>query len=390
MSASMHDRNQVTSEEAGRPTVSSAYEGLSELGFPALAIDPSGHIAWANRHWETLLADLSGDSDETRFRNFLEFLARHSLQRFRDSDDLMALRAALSDDGTATRREIRCETRHGERHFLVEIMPRRFRQGRPAGAIATLTDITFLKHQVRDEQAFSGAASKELGQHLRRVGQFAFHLAEEAGSAIPVEMSDFLTRIQDEVGKMRTLLDNSLRYLHIDQEPLRSIPTDSERLVRSVLTFCQDHIDAVNGQVVVERLPMVMGNRELLFFVFKNLIENALHYRDGHRDPVVRISAVTHGEAVHFQVEDNGLGIPPDVRKRVFDPFNRYHPERHHAGVGIGLSLARKIIERHGGYIWADACEAGPGACIRFTLKSPNRLLPHTPADMREVVPRHR
>jgi light-regulated signal transduction histidine kinase (bacteriophytochrome) len=120
----------------------------------------------------------------------------------------------------------------------------------------------------------------------------------------------------------------------------------------------------------LSELPTVLGDRTLLTSLLENLVGNAVKY---HRDdvaPVVEISAEHDParELWRFTVSDNGIGIDPQYAERIFAVFQRLHLRDQYGGTGIGLALARKIVEFHGGEIWLDTVQSPPGATLRFTL----------------------
>ena len=126
-------------------------------------------------------------------------------------------------------------------------------------------------------------------------------------------------------------------------------------------------IQEAEGEVVIGDLPTVSGDAVLLERVFQNLVSNAIKFRADGVAPRVTIGAERSDFGVwHFKVEDNGMGIPPEHAERVFGMFQRLQG-RQMEGTGIGLSITRRIIERHGGRIWAEP-GAGGGTTFNFTL----------------------
>jgi light-regulated signal transduction histidine kinase (bacteriophytochrome) len=113
-------------------------------------------------------------------------------------------------------------------------------------------------------------------------------------------------------------------------------------------------------------LPTVLANGTELVQLFQNLLGNAVKFRKDQA-PVVAVAAQRHGDAWHFAVRDNGIGIDPQYAERIFAPFERLHSQREYSGTGIGLAICKKIVERHGGRIWVES-EPGKGACFCFTL----------------------
>jgi chemotaxis family two-component system sensor kinase Cph1 len=125
-------------------------------------------------------------------------------------------------------------------------------------------------------------------------------------------------------------------------------------------------IDESGADVSHGPLPVVMGNETQLVQLFQNLIGNAIKFR-GQRRPEVAIDAVPHDGEWLFSVRDNGIGIEPEHRDRVFGIFQRLHTREEYPGTGIGLAITTKIVERGGGRIWIDSVK-GQGTTFHFTL----------------------
>jgi signal transduction histidine kinase len=113
--------------------------------------------------------------------------------------------------------------------------------------------------------------------------------------------------------------------------------------------------------------------------LFANLVSNAVKFR-GAEPPRVRVSAVKDGRAWQFSVVDNGIGIEPQHAERVFDVFQRLHARREYAGTGIGLSICKRVVQRHGGRIWVEPAEGG-GSVFRFTIPDVEQTGEHARGD---------
>jgi chemotaxis family two-component system sensor kinase Cph1 len=136
-------------------------------------------------------------------------------------------------------------------------------------------------------------------------------------------------------------------------------------------------IEAVGATITHDPLPAVMGDDLQIVQLLQNLIGNAIKFRS-QEPPLIHIGARPVGERWLFFVRDNGIGIDPQFTERVFVIFQRLHSQEKYPGTGVGLAIARKIIERHGGRIWVDS-EPGKGATFYFTLQ-PAESLPTEPA----------
>jgi len=145
-------------------------------------------------------------------------------------------------------------------------------------------------------------------------------------------------------------------------------PAHMSVLLRSVLAKLDKELRASSAEVVASELPVVMGNPDRLIQLLDNLLRNALVHR-GEAAPRIRISASTRGETWFFTVQDNGTGVEPAYLESIFKPFERLQGKERE-GAGLGLTICRAIVERHGGRIWA---ESGPEAGVTFCFTLPGQ-----------------
>ncbi|HVE14348.1 MAG TPA: ATP-binding protein, partial [Elusimicrobiota bacterium] len=145
-------------------------------------------------------------------------------------------------------------------------------------------------------------------------------------------------------------------------------PTDCAPIVRELLADAQDEMRRVGAEAVVDELPVVLGDAGQLRQVFQNLIGNALKFR-GEEPPRIRVSCERREDWWQICVRDNGIGIDPRYRERIFEMFKRLHSRDKYPGTGIGLAICKKIVERHGGRIWVEPAP-GEGAVFCFTLRA--------------------
>ena len=130
------------------------------------------------------------------------------------------------------------------------------------------------------------------------------------------------------------------------------------------------------ASVTHDSLPKVRMRHGQIEHLFQNLIGNAIKYRRDEEPPCIHISVVPSGENWRFGVHDNGIGIAPEYKEKVFGIFQRLHTEKKYSGAGIGLAICQRVVERYGGRIWVES-EAGRGATFYFTL--PAELDPGAP-----------
>jgi signal transduction histidine kinase len=176
-----------------------------------------------------------------------------------------------------------------------------------------------------------------------------------------------LQRIQDAAGKMQRLLNELLELSRIGR--LVNPPSDTPfaRIVEEALSLTRGRLMAGHIKVnVQEVLPVVSGDRPRLVEVMQNLIDNAAKFMGDQPAPLLEIGARRQGHEQVFFVRDNGIGIEAAFRERVFGLFEKLDP--HSDGTGVGLALARRIVEVHGGRIWVESDGRGKGSMFCFTL----------------------
>ncbi|MGZ3458437.1 MAG: sensor histidine kinase, partial [Archangium sp.] len=145
------------------------------------------------------------------------------------------------------------------------------------------------------------------------------------------------------------------------------VPVPLEKSVERALSHLRLALEESGAEVEVEPLPWVKGDETQLTQLLQNLLGNAVKFR-GERPPRIRVSATREGDSVTVAVEDNGIGIEAQYYERIFAIFQRLHGKEEYPGTGIGLSICKKIVERHGGRIWVESTP-GQGSTFRFTLE---------------------
>ena len=217
-------------------------------------------------------------------------------------------------------------------------------------------------------EAFAYVASHDLRHPLRLVNSYLELLERGLKGALTDETREFLAFARGGAKRMDRLIVDLLEYSRVGRATRPRRRLESAQLVdhaRQVLAFA---ILEADGEVTVgDDLPVVFGDESELERLFVNLIGNAVKYRAPDRPPRVVVSVAPHAEGWLFTVADNGLGIPAGQLERVFGIFQRLHAEGVYEGSGIGLAVCRKIVERHGGRIWAESDE-GEGSAFRFIL----------------------
>jgi PAS domain S-box-containing protein len=221
--------------------------------------------------------------------------------------------------------------------------------------------------QVNEELTqFASIVSHDLREPLRVVSGVAELLESRYGGELDESAERLLAALTRSTERMSALLDGLLAYSRVGRvDEWRAIDTDA--LLRDVLEGLAEQVADSGGEVVRENLPTVHGDPVQISQLLQNLVANALKFRSEDEPPRVVVSASPQGAAFHFQVADNGIGIDPRNRDRVFEMFQRLHTRDAYPGTGVGLAICKKIIDRHGGRIWVEPGRER-GTVFHFTL----------------------
>lgn len=231
-------------------------------------------------------------------------------------------------------------------------------------------------------EEFAYAASHDLKEPIRKIHFFADRLKERLNDKLEGEDRRYFERLETGAARMSTLIDDLLLYSHISRGAASAENVDLNESLRLVLDDLELGIEEKNASVEVGHLPSVKGNKRQLQQLFENLVGNALKYSKPGQPPKVNISSrvVQSNElslplmgddaekSFHLiEVADNGIGFEQEDAERIFNVFTRLHGNSEYKGTGVGLSIVRKVVENHGGYIWAYSVP-GEGASFKIIL----------------------
>lgn len=230
--------------------------------------------------------------------------------------------------------------------------------------------ITELELKNAELERFTYTVSHDLKSPLITIKGFLGFLKADAQSGNIKRMESDIQRISDAADKMQLLLNDLLELSRIGRLVNKSLSIDLNEMISEVLELLHGrlHGGTVSVRVsVAEQLPMIYGDRPRLFEVLQNLVDNAAKFMGDQPNPHIEIGqegTTEDGTPILF-VRDNGIGIDPRFKDRIFGLFDKLDPRTE--GTGIGLALAKRIIEFHGGRIWVES-EPGKGATFYFTL----------------------
>jgi len=239
------------------------------------------------------------------------------------------------------------------------------RQSKLAQRILELT-VHELQESNSELERFSYVASHHLQEPLRTIATQCEMLRRRYANRIDEEADGYIERAVRGAARAQQLILDLLAYSQI-QEPKSPFATvDLNELLAEIVSTLASPADTI-VQVDVDPLPSVVGDRDQLALVFENLLENAVKYRSG--DSVsIRLDAQQCGDRWRIRVADDGIGISDEYHESVFELFERLHSADRYPGTGVGLSICKKIIDRHGGKI---SVETLPGAGSAFVVSLP-------------------
>jgi len=218
----------------------------------------------------------------------------------------------------------------------------------------------------RDLEQFAYVASHDLQEPLRMVATYTQLLAERYQGRLDENADKYIHYAVDGALRMQKLVQDLLAFSRVGRQGLDLQSTDSDAVLQLALTNLQAAIQESGAVIEHIQLPVVIADSSQLAQVFQNLIGNAIKFR-GSEPLRIRVSAEAKGKEWVFSVGDNGIGIAAEHADSVFVLFRRLHTRTEYPGNGIGLSICKKIVERHGGRIWVES-EPGHGSTFRFTL----------------------
>lgn len=215
-------------------------------------------------------------------------------------------------------------------------------------------------------ERFAFVASHDLSEPLQVQAGLLELLADRLPDSLDGDAVELLRRARARVARMCRMVDQLLGYARFSAAELQLQPVELDGVFRQAQEELSDRIDALDATVTSDPLPVVTGDAWQLRRLFVNLLENALEYRSD-RPPEVHVALSRRDGDWVVSVRDNGVGMEPDEVARLFTMFARLHPREGHPGAGLGLAACRRVVERHGGTIWADSLP-GQGTTVSFTV----------------------
>lgn len=263
------------------------------------------------------------------------------------------------------------------RWFKTRGLPLRDADGRVLRWFGACTDIDeekrteeALRTALADLNLFAHSASHDLKEPLRMIAIYSQMLERRLAEALDDESREYFGYVIGGARRMEELIGGLLSYTEIaqgsDGGPVATV--NSNAVVDLVLAGLRPTLSETGASVTVGPLPPLAVREAHFFLVMQHLLSNALEYRD-QRVPRIQIAAESESEEgfARFSVKDNGIGIAPEYKDRIFGLFKRLHPRTSYSGSGIGLAICQRVVERYGGRIWVEST-LGEGSTFLFTM----------------------
>ncbi len=224
-----------------------------------------------------------------------------------------------------------------------------------------------LKRSNYELQQFAYITSHDLQEPLRNIASFAQLLERRYKGQIDPDADDFINYMVSGCSRMKEMIQGVHEYSRIEKEgKFENIDTDE--VLKRVLMDQEDVVKGINAIITYDNLPNIKADDSQLYKLFFNLISNALKFINPDKTPEIHISAEKYGKNKYlFSVADNGIGIKKEFSHKIFEVFKTLNGIDKYEGIGMGLSISKRIVEKYGGQIWVESVE-GKGSTFYFTL----------------------
>lgn len=224
-----------------------------------------------------------------------------------------------------------------------------------------------LKRSNEDLEQFTSMASHDLGEPLRVISGYMHLLEEIYGKKLDNEGLNYIKSVQNSANRMQQLINDLLSLSHVGIEGIPFKMADMTEILRESLANLQASIDESGAVISIDKeLPKTNVDRFQIVQVFQNLIGNSIKFRRGEK-PKIHIGTAKKKDRWIFSIKDDGIGIEKKHFDDIFVVFQRLHSKSEYPGTGIGLTICKKIIERHGGQIWVDSI-VDKGSTFYFSI----------------------
>lgn len=252
----------------------------------------------------------------------------------------------------------------GTAFALVPLLPKAAALPTPAQLEQANRDLGAVNQEL---EGFAYSVSHDLRTPLRAIDGFAQAMIEDHGPALPADAREMLGTISSNSRWMAQLIDDLLNFSRLGRQPMAMVELDMGSLVRAAAAQLQQVPARGTPELRIAELPRARGDASLIHQVWANLLGNAFKFSGKNRPAVIEVSGRREGAEVVYSVKDNGIGFDMRHAENLFGVFQRLHSAKDIEGTGVGLALVQRIVQRHGGRIWAES-RLDEGATFFFTL----------------------
>lgn len=343
---------------------------FENTGAATLLIEEDTTISLINTEFEKL----SGYShDEVEGKSWTEFIYESDLKKMLDYNDLRYRYPNLAPNNYEFQ-FLKKDKSIGYAYMNIEKIPG------TTQLIASILDVTErknnekklyklnekLKHSNKELEQFAYVASHDLREPLRMITSFLELLKKGYVDQLDNQATTYIKYAVEGAEHLDALINDLLEYARLGQKNLEFNKVNCEKLLNDTIINLKSLIDENSAVITYDNLPSVNGNENLLIELFQNLIDNSIKYK-GIEPPKIHVSAHEEENKYIFSVSDNGMGMSKKDLERIFVIFQRLHTRDEYEGTGIGLAIAQKIVDQHGGKIWAES-EPEKGTTFYFSI----------------------
>lgn len=232
-----------------------------------------------------------------------------------------------------------------------------------------------LNRSNQDLEKFAFIASHDLQEPLRKVKAFVSRVQNSTYDRLDEKEKDYLERSMNGAVRMQGLIDDLLTFSRVGRNVDLDQVVDLQIILKEVKDGLEQRLQETGGEIIFQDLPQIKGNKNLLYQLFQNLIQNALKFRSPERNPQIVVTSKNTGQQIIVSVQDNGIGIPNEDSEKVFGIFYRTNGSQKIKGSGLGLAICKKIAQLNGGKIWLES-EEGKGTTFYIEFFH-DRLIPN-------------
>jgi light-regulated signal transduction histidine kinase (bacteriophytochrome) len=224
-----------------------------------------------------------------------------------------------------------------------------------------------LQRSNTDLEQFAYVASHDLSEPLRTVAGLSDLMGSRYRGKLDPEADEFLEHMSNSVQRMQEMIDGLLAYSRVGRGTIKRDDVDLDAVVDEAVEALGSIVSRSGARITRDELPTVRGDKVQLGQLVQNLLANALKFTPPDVTPEVHVSCNDDNDVWTIAVRDNGIGVDPKYAELIFKMFQRLEPRERYEGTGIGLPLAQRIVERHGGRLWVEPAPGG-GSIFAFTM----------------------